>query len=71
MTERTLGETMTPGIVLSIAGSDLSGSAGTQANLKTLVVLGVYGMAALTGPTVQNIQGVRVAPSIDPGFVVV
>ena len=43
---------------LTIAGSDPSGGAGIQADLKTFSALGVYGMSALTALTVQNTQGV-------------
>lgn len=45
--------------ILSIAGSDPSGGAGVQADLKTFAALGVYGMAAITALTVQNTHGVR------------
>jgi hydroxymethylpyrimidine/phosphomethylpyrimidine kinase len=44
--------------VLSIAGSDPSGGAGIQADLKTMCAMGVYGMSAVTAVTVQNTQAV-------------
>lgn len=61
---------MTRPICLSIAGSDPSGGAGIQADLKTFSALGAYGAAALAGLTVQNTQGVRAAQALDPAFVV-
>lgn len=45
--------------VLSIAGSDPSGGAGVQADLKSIAANGGYGMAAITALTVQNTRGVR------------
>ena len=55
--------------VLSIAGSDPSGGAGIQADLKTFAVLGVYGCAAITCLTAQNSQGVFDTRPLDPDFV--
>jgi hydroxymethylpyrimidine/phosphomethylpyrimidine kinase len=55
--------------VLSIAGSDPSGGAGIQADLKAIGANGCYGMAAITALTVQNTQGVFGAELADPDFV--
>lgn len=55
--------------VLSIAGSDPSGGAGIQADLKTFSARGVYGMAALTALTAQNTQGVTGVHAVPPAFV--
>jgi hydroxymethylpyrimidine/phosphomethylpyrimidine kinase len=55
--------------VLSIAGSDPSGGAGIQADLKTFSALGAYGMAVITALTAQNTQGVRSFQTVDPTFV--
>lgn len=55
--------------VLSIAGSDPSGGAGIQADLKTFSARGVYGMAALTALTAQNTQGVTGVHTVPPDFV--
>jgi hydroxymethylpyrimidine/phosphomethylpyrimidine kinase len=55
--------------VLSIAGSDPSGGAGIQADLKAFAALGAYGMAVITALTAQNTQGVRSFQTVDPTFV--
>ncbi len=46
-------------IALTIAGSDPSGGAGLQADLKVFQQLGAYGMSVVTLITVQNTQGVK------------
>ena len=45
--------------VLIIAGSDSSGGAGIQADIKTVTALGSYAMTAVTAVTAQNTQGVK------------
>lgn len=55
--------------VLTIAGSDCSGGAGIQADLKTMTAFGVYGMSAITALTAQNTMGVFGILDVDPGFV--
>lgn len=55
--------------VLSIAGSDPSGGAGIQADLKTFAANGVYGMAVITALTAQNTRGVRAVDPVRPDFV--
>lgn len=54
--------------VLSIAGSDSSGGAGIQADLKTMLALGVYGMTAITALTAQNTTEVREVQLATPDF---
>ena len=56
--------------VLTIAGSDPSGGAGIQADLKTMTTVGVYGAAAITCITVQNSRGVTESGPLDSGLVV-
>ena len=53
---------------LSIAGSDPSGGAGIQADLKTMTVNGVYAMCAITALTVQNTLGVTNILEVEPEF---
>ena len=52
--------------VLIIAGSDSSGGAGIQADIKTITALGSYAMSAITAITSQNTMGVKSIVSIDP-----
>jgi hydroxymethylpyrimidine/phosphomethylpyrimidine kinase len=54
---------------LTIAGSDSSGGAGIQADLKTFAAHGVYGMSAITAVTAQNTQMVAEVFPIPPGIV--
>ena len=56
-------------VVLSIAGSDSSGGAGIQADIKTSAALGVYAATAITAITAQNTQGVHSQMAISPELV--
>jgi hydroxymethylpyrimidine/phosphomethylpyrimidine kinase len=56
-------------IALTIAGSDPSGGAGIQADLKTFSALGVYGASVITALTAQNTRGVTGVLAIPPGFI--
>jgi len=56
-------------LALTIAGSDSSGGAGIQADLKTFGALGVYGASALTAITAQNTVGVQGVEMVSAGFV--
>jgi hydroxymethylpyrimidine/phosphomethylpyrimidine kinase len=60
---------MTTPIALTIAGSDSSGGAGTQADLKTFAALGVYGASVITALTAQNTAGVSAIHQVPPEFV--
>ncbi|KAI0317477.1 Phosphomethylpyrimidine kinase-domain-containing protein [Amylostereum chailletii] len=55
--------------ILTIAGSDSSGGAGIQADLKTFTSLGCYGASAITALTAQNTVGVQDVHPVPPAFV--
>lgn len=55
--------------VLTIAGTDPTGGAGIQADLKTFSALGCYGMSVITALVAQNTCGVRAIHSVPPDFV--
>lgn len=57
------------GNVLTIAGSDSGGGAGTQADLKTVTLLGSYGASVITALTAQNTRGVSAIHGVPPEFV--
>jgi hydroxymethylpyrimidine/phosphomethylpyrimidine kinase len=60
---------VTTPVALTIAGSDSSGGAGIQADLKTFAALGVYGASVLTALTAQNTNGVTGIHLVPPEFV--
>lgn len=55
--------------ILSIAGSDCSGGAGVQADLKTITAHKMYGMSVITALTAQNTMGVQSVLEVTPDFV--
>jgi hydroxymethylpyrimidine/phosphomethylpyrimidine kinase len=59
----------TPPIALTVAGSDPSGGAGIQADLKTFAALGVYGASVITALTAQNTRGVSGVFAIPADFI--
>ena len=60
---------MTTAIAVTIAGSDSSGGAGIQADLKTFSALGVYGASVIAALTAQNTKGVSAVLDVPPAFV--
>ena len=59
----------TPPRILAIAGSDSSGGAGIQADIKTITMLGGYAMTAITAATAQNTTGVQAVEVLSADFV--
>ena len=59
-----------PPRILSIAGSDSSGGAGIQADIKTITMLGGYAMTAITAITAQDTTGVHAVELLSPAMVV-
>ena len=60
---------MKPPRILSIAGSDSSGGAGIQADIKTITMLGGYAMTAITAITAQDTTGVHAVETLSPAMV--
>src|ERR1700729_420330 len=60
---------MTVPIALTIAGSDSSGGAGIQADLKSFATFGVYGASVITALTAQNTRGVTAIHAVPADFV--
>ena len=61
--------TQTPPRILVIAGSDSSGGAGIQADIKTITMLGGYAMTAITAITAQNTLGVTAVQALSPDLI--
>ncbi len=55
--------------ILTVAGSDSGGGAGIQADLKTITVLGGYGLSVITALTAQNTRGLQAVHPVPPSFV--
>ena len=66
---RVTGMTLTPPIVMSIAGFDPSSGAGITADIKTIAAHECYGVCCITGLTVQSTRGVRRVEGVDPKII--
>lgn len=67
--DQTLHPPTFPPCVLTIAGSDSGGGAGIQADLKSIMMQGCYGLSVVTALTAQNTRGVTAIEAPTPGFV--
>jgi hydroxymethylpyrimidine/phosphomethylpyrimidine kinase len=65
----SVGKAVTIPVALTIAGSDSSGGAGVQADLKTFAALGVYGASVITALTAQNTIGISGIHAVPANFV--
>jgi len=65
----TMKAAMATPIAVTIAGSDSSGGAGIQADVKTFSALGVYGASVIAALTAQNTEGVAAIHEVPPAFV--
>lgn len=66
---QSMNDGKAPAVVLSIAGSDCSGGAGIQADIKAISALGAYAATAITAVTVQNTRGVSEVHALPPTVV--
>lgn len=69
LADKTFGKNSIPPVVLTVAGSDSSGGAGIQADIKTISALGGYAASVITAVTAQNTLGVTAIQAIPPKII--